>query len=72
MKVYNMATQTRITSTKSILDSMKNIKMMGLVNRMEAKIRGTREDEMQKFKSFNWLIFMFNVSGKCQEQPPRS
>ncbi|KAK3319199.1 ABC transporter [Apodospora peruviana] len=61
-KALSMATQTRISTTKAILDSMKNIKMMGLVEKMEAKIQTARNDEIKKYISFNWLIVAFNLT----------
>jgi ATP-binding cassette, subfamily C (CFTR/MRP), member 1 len=59
-----MATQTRISITKAILDSIKNIKMMGLVDKMKAKIQAARDHEIKMFTSFNWLILAFNASGE--------
>ena len=59
-----MATQTRISVTKAILDSMKNIKMMGLVDKMQAKIQAARDHEIAMFVSFNWLIVAFSSSGE--------
>ena len=64
-----MATQTRISITKAILDSMKNIKMMGLVDKMEAKIQAARDKEIKAYIGFNWLIIAFNVSGKLSLSP---
>ena len=63
-KSMNMATQMRISTTKAILDSIKNIKMMGLVSRMEAKVQTARDNEIKKFVAFNWLIVAFNASCK--------
>ncbi|KAK0717286.1 P-loop containing nucleoside triphosphate hydrolase protein [Lasiosphaeria miniovina] len=57
-----MATQMRISSTKGTLDSMKNIKMMGLVDKMEAKIQSVRDDEISKFIRFYRLLVAFFVS----------
>lgn len=58
-----MATQMRISTTKAVLDSMKNIKMMGLVNKMESKIQAARDYEIEKYIGFNWLVVAFNASG---------
>jgi len=57
-----MAMQTRISMTKAVLDSIKNIKMMGVVARMSSKIQAAREDELKKAVSFYWLIVAFNAS----------
>lgn len=59
-----MATQTRISITKAILDSMKNIKMMGLVDKMGAKIQAARDHEINMIISFFWLMLAFNASGE--------
>ena len=57
-----MATQMRLSTTKAILDSMKNIKMMGLVERMEAKIQAARVYEIKQHVAFNWLMIAFHAS----------
>lgn len=54
-----MATQTRISTTKAILDSIKNIKMMGLVGNMEAKILAARDYELKMRTNFFWLLVAF-------------
>ncbi len=61
-----MATQTRISITKAIIDSIKNIKMIGLVDKMEAKIQAARDHEIKMYISFNWLVLAFNASGQFQ------
>ncbi len=59
-----MATQMRISTTKAILDSIKNIKMMGLVEKMEAKIQTARDHEIKQYVAFYWLLVAFFVSCK--------
>jgi len=59
-----MATQTRISKTKAILDSMKNIKMMGLVSVMEEKIQKARTHEMRQYVTLYNLMVAFFLSGK--------
>ncbi|KAM7217664.1 hypothetical protein V8F06_006919 [Rhypophila decipiens] len=61
-KALTMTTQSRVSMTKAILDSMKNIKMMGLVDKMEAKIQKARDSEIKAYISFNWLIVGFNIA----------
>ncbi len=61
-----MATQRRISTTKGILDSIKNIKMMGLVERMAAKVKTARDHEIKKYVSFYRLLVAFFVSCKCE------
>ena len=59
-----MATQTRISVTKSVLDSMKNIKIIVVVERMKAKISGARSLEISKYIKLNQLFVAFNASGE--------
>ena len=65
-----MATQTRISITKAVLDSMKNIKMMGLVDKMGAKIQAAREHQINMVIAFHWLVVAFNASGETIIPPP--
>ena len=59
-----MATQMRIQATKDKLDTIKNIKMMGLVDTMEAKILEARKTEMKQYVLLCQLQVVFIVSGK--------
>jgi len=59
-----MATQTRISITKAILDSIKNIKMMGLSEKMEAKIQSAREYEIKMYINLYRLFVALNASGE--------
>lgn len=61
---FSMATQMRISTTKTVLDSMKNIKMMGLVEKMEAKIQASRDHEIKQYVAFYRLLVAFFVSCK--------
>jgi ATP-binding cassette, subfamily C (CFTR/MRP), member 1 len=61
-RAFSMATQMRIATTKAILDSIKNIKMMGLVEKMEAKILTARDHEMKQFVAFYRLLVAYFVS----------
>ncbi|KAF3000471.1 hypothetical protein E8E14_000532 [Neopestalotiopsis sp. 37M] len=59
---FSEATQMRISTTKAVLDAMKNIKIMGLGKKMEAKIQATRVHEMKQFVAFYHLLVAFFVS----------
>lgn len=59
-----MATQMRVQATKDKLDAIKNIKMMGLVDVMEAKILEARKQEMKRYVTLSKLQIVFIVSGK--------
>lgn len=61
---FSQATQTRISATKAVLDSMKNIKMMGLVEKTESRIQSTRESELKEFTGFYKLMVAFFCSCK--------
>lgn len=65
-----MATQTRISTIKAVLDSMKNIKMMGLTNNMEAKMHAARENEIKAYRELNRLFVGFNASGALPLSAP--
>ena len=59
-----MATQNRISITKAILDSITSIKMMGVIDKMNAKIQASRDQEIKMYINLNWLFVAFNASGK--------
>ncbi|KAI9738029.1 MAG: hypothetical protein M1818_005457 [Claussenomyces sp. TS43310] len=61
-KAVSMATQIRISIIKAILDSIKNIKMMGLIDKMEGKIQAARDHEIEMYINLNWLFVAFNAS----------
>ncbi|KAH8893638.1 ABC transporter [Thozetella sp. PMI_491] len=61
-KALSMANQKRISITKAILDSMKIIKMMGLVNKMSTKIQDARDHEIKMNIKFHWLVVAFHAS----------
>lgn len=59
---FSQATQARISTTKAVLDSMKNIRMMGIVEKMEARVKDTRRDEMKQFVGFYRLLVAYFIS----------
>jgi ATP-binding cassette, subfamily C (CFTR/MRP), member 1 len=59
---FSKATQSRITAIKAILDSMKNIKMMGVVENMEVRISRARDHELKHYVSLHRLLVAFFVS----------
>ncbi|KAL1899178.1 hypothetical protein Sste5346_003100 [Sporothrix stenoceras] len=61
-KSFVMATQMRVQATKDKLDAIKNIKMMGLVDVMEAKILEARKEEMKRYVTLSKLQIVFIVS----------
>lgn len=60
---YSQATQSRIAATKATLDAMKNVKMMGIVEDMESRIRSARAHEMKQYTLLYRLLTAFFVSG---------
>lgn len=50
-----MATQMRIQVTKDHLDTIKNIKLMGLVDTTEAEILEAGKKEMKQYVLFSQL-----------------
>jgi hypothetical protein len=61
---WQMAKQKRIAITTSMLDYLKNIKMMGMANTVMAKIQDSRVFEIAKGNNFRWMLVYFNWSGK--------
>ena len=59
-----MATQKRISITKATLDSIKSIKRIGVIDKMNAKIQASRDHEIKMYINLNWLFVAFNASGK--------
>ncbi len=61
---FSQATQTRISATIAVLDSMKNIKMMGLVEKTESRLQSSRENELEEFTGFYRLMVAYFCSCK--------
>lgn len=48
---------------------MKNIKIMGLVAKMAAKVQTARSEEISKYIKLNRLFVAFNASGTLPSVP---
>lgn len=65
-KVWNAAIQKRVTDTSGVISSMKETKMLGLVDSWTEAIQALRVRELQLSKKFRILIMWLNVICKCQ------
>lgn len=61
---FSQANQTRISATKAVLDSMKNIKMTGLMEKTESRLQSSRENELEEFNGLYRLMVAFSCSCK--------
>ncbi|KAG0652310.1 abc multidrug transporter B [Hyphodiscus hymeniophilus] len=62
-KLWNGAVQTRISSTASVLGSIKSVKMMGLQGLLSKKIQNQRIAEMKSANGYRWLVLFTNMIG---------
>lgn len=60
-KIWIDAVQVRVTFTSAILAGMKNIKMLGLSNVVQAFVQQYRIDETIHMAAFRWSILWQNV-----------
>ena len=62
-KDWNMATQSRMTATSTILAHMKVVKMLGFQRRLADRIRDRREDELSAASRVRLMMVYYNASG---------
>jgi hypothetical protein len=58
------ASQKRISTTSKVLGSMREVKMLGMINRWFESIHQLRMVQLDKSKRFRQLIVWSNVVGK--------
>jgi ATP-binding cassette, subfamily C (CFTR/MRP), member 1 len=61
---WQAAKQKRIGITSSMLDSIKNIKMMGMANTIMGRIQEFRLAEIAQGNRFRWMIVYMNMIGE--------
>lgn len=61
---WQAAKQKRIAITTSMIDYIKNIKMMGMTTTIMARIQESRMFDIGKGNRFRELLLYFNASGK--------
>lgn len=59
-----MAKQKRIALTTSMIDYIKDIKMMGMTETIMAKIQESRLFDIAKGNQFRWILVYFHMIGK--------
>lgn len=63
-RAWSDATQKRIDLIKTVLQSLKSIKMMGFTREMEAKAEVARDDELSAGLATYWLDVCLAGCGK--------
>ncbi|UKZ72509.1 hypothetical protein TrVFT333_000139 [Trichoderma virens FT-333] len=63
MKSWNVAIQTRISTTSGILRNMKEFKMLGIISYWMNNIQALRVTELDQSKRFRTLITYMNMLG---------
>lgn len=58
---WNIATQTRIAATTTMLNSMKLVKMLGMQNRLAERIQWLRIRELLVASQVRWMMVYTNV-----------
>lgn len=61
---WQAAKQKRTAITTSMIDYIKDIKLMGMANTVMARIQDSRVVEIAKGNSFRWILVYFNATGK--------
>lgn len=63
-KQWNGAIDKRVSTTSSIIGSMKEVKMLGVVGFWFDKIQGLMNHEIERASYFRTLIALMNIFGK--------
>lgn len=64
MKAWNEAIQQRITTTSSVIGSIKEVKMLGRASSWTDSIQLLRVAELQRSKKFRRFITYMNILGE--------
>lgn len=64
MKLWNTAIQRRVTTTSNVIGSIKEVKMLGMVNKWLANIDLLRIQELDCSKAFRKFITYMNILGR--------
>lgn len=64
MKAWNEAIQRRITTTSSVIGSIKEVKMLGRISSWTDSIQSLRVAELQQSKKYRIFIAYLNVLGE--------
>ncbi|KAH8194638.1 hypothetical protein TruAng_011196 [Truncatella angustata] len=60
---WQKARQSRISLTGSMIDYIKNIKMMGMTDTITTRIEESRKFDIAKGMNVRWIIVYFNLAG---------
>ncbi|KAH8803106.1 putative ABC transporter [Xylogone sp. PMI_703] len=64
-KNWNLATQTRIGATSSMISSMKAVKMLGLQRYLSNQIQNLRAEELEAASKVRWMTVYYNASANA-------
>lgn len=70
MKLWNNAIQRRVTTTSNVIGSIKEVKMLGIVNKWLSNIQLLRIQELDCSKAFRKLITYMNILGRSSFSLP--
>lgn len=65
---WQMAKQKRIALTTSMLDYIKNIKMMGMADTIMQRVQDSRTVDVIAGNQFRWILVYFNVISKISAE----
>lgn len=66
-KSWNDATQARISTLSTVLNSMRSVKAMGLSEAIAKYIHELRDKEIDRSKHVRWMQVMYNTSSRFFE-----
>ena len=61
---WNEMVQRRVGETSTMLDQIKGVKMMGLIDFFAQTVQGLRVQELKVSAKFRWLLVHFTTLGK--------
>ncbi|KAF7587664.1 hypothetical protein BBP40_006894 [Aspergillus hancockii] len=64
-KAWSNATQSRIAATSSVLNAMKDVKMLGLQHKLTHRIQQLREGELWAASKLRWIMVYYNASANA-------
>lgn len=64
-KRWSESVKDRVNDTTTVLRSMKETKMLGLVDYWRLRITNLMDGQVQGSNLFRKLILLLNIAGKC-------
>jgi ATP-binding cassette subfamily C (CFTR/MRP) protein 1 len=63
---WNLATQKRLSMTNAMLSSIKNIKMLGIQEAINARVLDLRGQELKMARRVRLMNVIYNASGEIK------